>query len=115
MKFALTRRTALLAPIASLQAANAASAETNVVQEVIFKAARPYANPFMNVMLVVEFTDPSGARKTVPAVWAVDSAKHVSWTLPATDYQPWKRSELEPRTGFTEHRSIVVHPLPGAR
>ena len=47
--------------------------------------------------------------------FAVDAARNVSWTLPATAYLPWKRSELEPRTGFTEHRSVVVRPLPSAK
>ena len=40
--------------MASVQAADAASAETNVVQEAIFEAARPYANSFMNDTLDVE-------------------------------------------------------------
>ena len=44
--------------------------------------------------------------------FAVDSAKNVSWTLPATAFKEWKRSEVEPRTGLTEHRSVVVQPLP---
>jgi hypothetical protein len=42
--------------------------------------------------------------------FAIDAAKTISWTLPATAYQ-WKRSELEPRTGFTEHRSVAIWPL----
>ena len=46
--------------------------------------------------------------------FAVDPAKNISWTLPATAYQQWKRSEVEPRTGLTEHRSVVVWPLPSA-
>jgi hypothetical protein len=44
--------------------------------------------------------------------FAVDAKKNISWTLPASAYDPWKRSEVEPRTGLTEHRSVVVWPLP---
>jgi hypothetical protein len=43
--------------------------------------------------------------------FAVDSAKNISWTLPATVFKEWKRSEVEPRTGLTEHRSVIVQPL----
>jgi hypothetical protein len=46
--------------------------------------------------------------------FTVDSAKNISWTLPTAAYQQWKRSEVEPRTGLTEHRSVVVRPLPSA-
>ncbi len=46
--------------------------------------------------------------------FAIDTAKDITWTLPATAYQEWKRSEVEPRTGLTEHRSVVVWPLPSA-
>lgn len=45
-------------------------------------------------------------------LFVLDSSKKISWTLPATAFQGWKRSELEPRTGFIEHRCGVVHPLP---
>ena len=44
--------------------------------------------------------------------FAVDSGKDISWTLPAKAYEPWKRSEMEPRTGLTEHRSVIAWPLP---
>ena len=44
--------------------------------------------------------------------FAIDFAKNISWTLPATAFKEWKRSETEPRTGFIEHRSISVQPLP---
>lgn len=46
--------------------------------------------------------------------FAVDSAKQVSWTMPATAFKDWKRSETEPRTGLTEHRSVLVQPLRSA-
>ena len=47
--------------------------------------------------------------------FAVDSAKNISWMLPSSAYQAWKRSEVEPRTGLTEHRSVAVWPLAHAR
>ncbi|MEO8130554.1 MAG: hypothetical protein ABI822_25865, partial [Bryobacteraceae bacterium] len=64
--------------------------------------------------LVVGNSDWHLARKDDNRVqfFAIDSAKNISWTLPATAFQKWKRSELEPRTGFIEHRSIVMQPLP---
>jgi len=48
-------------------------------------------------------------------LFAVDSGKKVSWTLPSLAYHPWKRSEVEPRTGFTEHRTVAAWPLPPTR
>ncbi len=47
--------------------------------------------------------------------FVVDQAKNISWTLPSSSYQQWKRSELEPRTGLTEHRSVIAWPLPAVR
>jgi hypothetical protein len=47
--------------------------------------------------------------------FAIDSAKNVSWTQPAAAFKGWKRSEVEPRTGFTEHRSVVARPLGSVR
>ncbi len=45
-------------------------------------------------------------------VFLVDAVKRVHWTLPATAFGDWKRSEIEPRTGFVEHRVCLVQPLP---
>jgi hypothetical protein len=63
--------------------------------------------------LVVANSDWHLAKKDENRVqfFAVDSAKNISWTLPATVFKEWKRSEVEPRTGLTEHRSVVVQPL----
>jgi len=44
-------------------------------------------------------------------LFALDSDKKISWSLPSTAFQQWKRSELEPHTGFIEHRCMVVQPL----
>ncbi len=63
--------------------------------------------------LVVANSDWHLAKKDENRVqfFAVDSAKKISWTLPASVFKEWKRSEVEPRTGLTEHRSVVVQPL----
>ena len=44
-------------------------------------------------------------------LFALDPDKKVSWSIPSTAFQPWKRSEVEPHTGFIEHRCMVVQPL----
>jgi hypothetical protein len=44
-------------------------------------------------------------------LFALDSDKKISWSLSSTAFQQWKRSELEPQTGFVEHRCMVVQPL----
>lgn len=44
-------------------------------------------------------------------VFGLDFDKKVFWSIPAAAFQPWKRSEVEPHTGFIEHRSMVVQPL----
>jgi hypothetical protein len=45
-------------------------------------------------------------------LFAVDHDKQLHWTLPATAFAGWKQSEVEPRTGFSEHRCAVVQLLP---
>lgn len=45
-------------------------------------------------------------------VFTVDRAKKIGWTMPVRAFAGWKRGELEPRTGLTEHRSMVVQVLP---
>jgi hypothetical protein len=44
-------------------------------------------------------------------LFGLDATNKVTWTLPATAFDGWKRSELEPRTGLIEHRSVIVRPL----
>ena len=44
-------------------------------------------------------------------LFTIDPAKKVTWTLPSSSFESWKRSELEPRTGLTEHRTVIVRPL----
>jgi hypothetical protein len=47
-------------------------------------------------------------------IFAVDSEKNISWMLSATAFKEWKRSEVEPKTGLTEHRCVIVQPLDSA-
>ena len=46
------------------------------------------------------------------ALFIVDQDKHVEWTLDIDTFEPWKRSEIDPHSGFTEHRCMVVQVLP---
>ena len=64
-------------------------------------------------LLVVANSDWHLARKDENRVqfFAIDAANKITWTMPATIFKDWKRSEMEPRTGFTEHRSVLVQPL----
>ena len=45
-------------------------------------------------------------------LFVTDSSGNIHWTLPATAFEGWKHSEVEPRTGFTEHRGMIVQLLP---
>lgn len=45
-------------------------------------------------------------------VFVVDQAKKVSFTIESAAFDGWKKGEVEPRTGFTEHRVCLVQPLP---
>jgi hypothetical protein len=44
--------------------------------------------------------------------FVINTEKNIQWTLPASAFGSWKRSETEPRTGFLEHRVCLVQPLP---
>ena len=44
--------------------------------------------------------------------FVINTEKSIEWTLPASAFGSWKRSETEPRTGFLEHRVCLVQPLP---
>lgn len=45
-------------------------------------------------------------------LFIVDETKRVEWMLDAKVFEPWKRSEIDPRSRLKEHRSIVVQILP---
>lgn len=44
--------------------------------------------------------------------FVIDARKDISWTLSATAFAAWKKSETEPRTGFLEHRVCLIQALP---
>ena len=44
--------------------------------------------------------------------FVIDAQKNITWTLPATAFGTWKKSEIEPITGFVEHRVCLIQPLP---
>ena len=44
--------------------------------------------------------------------FVIDADRNISWTLSATAFAAWKKSETEPRTGFVEHRVCLIQPLP---
>lgn len=60
----------LLAPSASLRAAEVTRAEANCVTEVALVSAKTYANPFMEVEPDAVVTRPDGTQLRVPAFWA---------------------------------------------
>jgi len=83
MKHTVTLLTALLlAPLAAPHATGAPKAESNVPVEITFEAAKPHPDPFVKVVLDIVFTDPTGARKTVPAFWAGGNQWKVRYASP---------------------------------
>ena len=58
--------------------------ETNCVGEIQFQAEKPYKNPFIDVTLDVEFTDPMGAKILVPAFWKGADKWEVRYTSSLT-------------------------------
>ena len=44
-------------------------------------------------------------------LFITDASKNISWTLPVTAFDGWKRGEIEPKTGLLEHRAGVVQLL----
>jgi len=56
--------------------------EANVMVEIPFRADKPHAEPFKNVMLDVVFTGPKGTQKTVPAFWASGDQWKVRYASP---------------------------------
>lgn len=70
----------------------AVETEANVVVEIPLRAGKAYSNPFQEVTLDVVFTDPGGAKKTVPAFWA--------------GRNEWKVRYASPVVGAHTYRSI---------
>jgi len=72
---------AILACVA-LQANAAQHVETNMVTEVSFRAEKPHANPFVDVVLDVVIADPEGTERKVPAFWAGGDTWKVRYASP---------------------------------
>lgn len=45
-------------------------------------------------------------------LFIVGEDKRVEWTLDISTFEPWKRSETDPRSQLREHRCMVVQVLP---
>ena len=59
-----------------------ATTESNVAMEVLFQSETSYTNPFIDVTLDVEFGEPDGERKLVPAFWAGGNEWRVRYASP---------------------------------
>ncbi len=105
-------------PAAAADAAPAGtrSIPANEMIELEFKSAKNYSDPFNDVTLDVDFTDPAGKEFRVPAFWAGGSnwrVRYASGRLGAHRYQTRcsdpKNSDLEAQRG-----EIEVIPYKGA-
>ncbi len=43
--------------------------------------------------------------------FVIDADRNIPWTMPATAFGAWKKSETEQSTGFAEHRVCLIQPL----
>jgi hypothetical protein len=64
--------------------------QSNKVAELVFCADHAYDNPFMDVVLDVEFTSPAGAKIRVPAFWAEDNEWAVRYASPEVGIHTYK-------------------------
>ena len=80
----------LLAPLVARCADETTKVEANRVAELSFVATKPYVNPFLQVNLDVEFTDPAGVKKQVPAFWVGKSQWKVRYASPLVGMHSWR-------------------------
>ena len=80
--------------------------EANVMLEVPFRARKPHADPFKNVMLDVVFTGPKGAQKTVPAFWAGGDQWKVRYASPVVGTHRY-------RTQCSDGKDAGLHGIEG--
>ena len=66
--------------------------KANVMLEMSFRAEACHANPFTDITLDVEFTDPEGTKRKIPAFWAGG--------------EQWKVRYVSPVTGTHHYRNI---------
>lgn len=104
-----------LTTCAAIPAGAALRTEANVVAEITFRARKAYANPFLDVMLDVVFTNPYGAEMTIPAFWAGGASWKVRYASPVVGNHPYRtRCSAADDTGLhgVEGR-IEVKPYTG--
>ncbi len=89
--------------------------QSNMMVEVAFTSQRSHTNPFLEVQLDVQFTDPNGATKKAPAFWAGGQTWKVRYTSPLVGVHRFRTmcsdsvdSGLESKEG-----SIEIEPYEG--
>ncbi len=70
--------------LCTLSLAAFAATEANRMVEFTFASAKPYPDPFNEVILDAVFTDPSGSKRRVPAFWAGGLTWRVRYASPIT-------------------------------
>jgi len=78
----------------------------NRIIEISFKSSKSHTNPFTQVTLDVEFTDPSGVKKLVPAFWAGKDEWKVRYASPHVGVHQW-------RTICDDVQDIGLHGVTG--
>ena len=71
-------------------------------------------NEMKDGRLLVVNSDWHYARKNQNRVqmFLVDSNRNFPWTLPSSAFDGWKKSAVEKKTGFTEHRCALIQIFP---
>lgn len=64
--------------------------ETNVPVEITLESGKRYANPFLDVTLDLEVTDPEGETKTIPGFWAGGERWKVRYASPLVGSHTYK-------------------------
>jgi len=81
---------AVLAATAVSEATEAQKIEANTIAEVKIEAAKAYSNPFVEVVVDVEFNDPTGGKKLVPAFWAGTNQWKARYASPMVGIHRWR-------------------------
>ena len=95
-----------------MQAGKLIQTETNVVAGISFRAAKAYANPFMDVAPDVVFTDPEGNRKTVPAFRAGGDEWVVRYASPLTGTHQYRSVSSDAEDSAQRFRAGWRQPFP---
>src|SRR4051812_40530142 len=70
--------------------ANSVPTQANVPVELSFSAARAHADPFNDLQLDVNFTDPNGTVRKVPAFWAGGAQWKVRYSAAVPGVHHWR-------------------------